>query len=370
MAVYQKEMKHAAAVLAYARKKKKPIIVYDTETEGFSAKEHRIIEISAVKLDPGTLSVLDSMTEYINPGRPLADRIVELTGITDDFLSDYMPEQYVFPKILAFFGNNPVVIGHNVSFDNRFLDAAYKRAGQTLTFAAENDPHLMCVIDTCQMARELLHKPTEIADHKLNTVAAYYGADAGLTWHEAGDDVTACCRIFKAMLHLDEKEGSEEISLETSQTEKGPEKMPDAVITSVGFFLGYRGHNRIYVHTDLGCIFYDGMDKVWDSREVDAQAINIDSIRRQMYGYYHVSDDDTLFKRLFTMHCKMMEDKVGRTVTFEKEEDAGRYAKKMQEKHFDIRIRTLPEKEGYRVELVKFLKSRKGKIVAGSSAGC
>ncbi len=343
---YQKEMKHAGAVLAYARKKKKPIIVYDTETEGFSAKEHGIIEISAVKLDPETLSVVDSMTEYINPGRPLADKIVEVTGITDDFLSDQMPEEKVFPKILVFFGNNPIVMGHNVSFDNRFLTAAYNRGGQTISFAAEDDPCLMCIIDTCQMARELLHKPTDIADHKLKTVAEYYGADAGLTFHEAGDDVTACYRIFKAMLDLDGK--ADEIP------------MPDAVITSVGFFLGYRGHNRIYVHTDLGCIFYDGMDKVWDSKEVDIQTINVDSIRGQMYEYYHVSDDDTLFKCLFTMHCKIMEGKVGKTATFKGEEDAKRYAKKMQEKHFDVRI--WAEGGQYHVETVKFIKSRRGKI--------
>ncbi len=346
MAVYQKEMKHAAEVLAYARKRKRPVIVYDVETEGLSEKEHRIIEISAVKLDPETLSVVDSMTEYINPGRPLADKIVELTGITDDFLSDHMPEKYVFPKILAFFGNNPIVMGHNVGFDNRFLEAAYKREGQTISFAAEDDPHLMCIIDTCQMARELLHKPTEIANHKLNTVAAFYGADAGLTFHEAGDDVTACYRIFKAMFNLSDK----------------AIPMPEVEITSVGFFLGYRGHNRIYVHTNLGCIFYDGMDKVWDSKEVDIQTVNVDSIRRQMYEQYHVSDDEALFKCLFAMYCKIMERKVGKTATFDKAEDAKRYAEKMQEKHFDVRI--LVDGGQYYVETVKFIKSRRGKQVA------
>ncbi len=344
MAAYQKEMKHALAVLDYARKNRKPVIVYDLETEGLSASVHKVIEICAKKMDPNTLEITDSMTEYINPGRPLEEKIKEITGITDEFLEDYLPERYVFPKILEFIGNNPIVMGHNVSFDNRFLEAMYGRAGEQISFASWNDPSFQCIIDTCQMSRELLHKPTDIPSHKLEAVAGYFGADAGLTFHEAGDDVTACYRIFKAMTRPD---------IHSATVKK-------AEITSVGFFMGYRGHNRIYVHTSDGSIFYDGMDKVWDSRELDIAAVDMEDIRRQLFARYGAEDDSSLFRILYQMHCGRMEKRIGEARKFDTEADARRYAKKMQEKHFDVRI---SEADGYTVELAGFLKSRKGKVL-------
>lgn len=344
MAAYQKEMKHALAVLDYARKNKRPVIVYDLETEGLSASRHKVIEICARKMEPDTLEITDSITEYINPGRPLEEKIKEITGITDDFLEDYLPEKYVFPKILEFIGNNPIVMGHNVSFDNRFLEAMYGRAGEEISFASWSDPSFQCIIDTCQMSRELLHKPTDVSSHRLCDVAGYYGADAGLSFHEAGDDVTACYRIFKAMIASD---------VPRTAGEK-------VAIANVGFFMGYRGHNRIYVHTNGGSIFYDGMDKVWDSRELDISAVDMEDVRRQLHARYGAGDDSSLFESLYQAHCRNMEEKVGKAYHFDERADAMDFAKKMQGRHFDVR---LSEADGYAVELARFCKSRMGRML-------
>lgn len=344
MAAYQKEMKHALAVLAYARENERPVIVYDLETEGLSASKHKVIEICARKMDPDTLEIQDSIKEYINPGRLLDGKIKEITGITDEFLEDYLPERYVFPKILEFFGGRPIVMGHNVGFDNRFLAAMYERAGEELSFASEGDPSFQCVIDTCQMSREALRKPADVSSHRLCDVARYYGADAGLSFHEAGDDVVACYRIFKAMLASDASHAAGE----------------KVAVASVGFFMGYRGHNRIYVHTSAGSIFYDGMDKVWDSRELDISAVDMEDVRRQLHERYGAGDDSSLFETLYREHCRSMEEMVGTSCRFDARDDALKYAKKMQGRHFDVH---LSEEDGYAVELSKFCKGRMGRML-------
>jgi len=57
----------------------------DLETTGLNPKEDRIIEIGAVKVIEGR--VADTFSTFINPGRKLEERIVELTGNQDENLT-------------------------------------------------------------------------------------------------------------------------------------------------------------------------------------------------------------------------------------------------------------------------------------------
>ena len=55
-------------------------VCVDLETTGLNPKLDKIIEIGAVKVRDG--KVVDTFSTYVNPGRKLEERIVELTGIT------------------------------------------------------------------------------------------------------------------------------------------------------------------------------------------------------------------------------------------------------------------------------------------------
>ena len=57
------------------------IIAIDVETTGISPEKERMIEIGAFR--PKTGEVFKTL---INPGRPLPEKIIELTGITDEML--------------------------------------------------------------------------------------------------------------------------------------------------------------------------------------------------------------------------------------------------------------------------------------------
>ena len=100
-------------------------VVFDFETTGFNAGgADSIIEIGAVKLKDGM--IVDRFDELINPGRPLPQKIVELTNITDQMLEDKDTEENAVKRFIEWFGEAPMV-AHNAKFDVSFLEMAYKK---------------------------------------------------------------------------------------------------------------------------------------------------------------------------------------------------------------------------------------------------
>ena len=72
----------------------------DTETTGLNPKLDRIIEIGAVKVRDGKIT--DRFESLINPGRKLDERIVQLTGITQEDLKIAPDIAEVLPSLLSF----------------------------------------------------------------------------------------------------------------------------------------------------------------------------------------------------------------------------------------------------------------------------
>lgn len=337
----QKEMLHSKAVLEWAKENNKPIIVFDTETTGLKAKQDVIIQISAQKIDPDNFEVIDVLDLYINPERELPKFIIDLTGVTNEKIKKYPTETEVFSKINDFFEEKSVLIGHNVPFDIKFLSAMYERQNSQLNIY---DGALYLCIDTCQMARELLKRNVDVENHKLRTVASYYGADAGLTFHNSMDDVIACYRIFRAMY---------------TGTKVAGKKCPD--INGVDYVFGYKGHDRVYVQTNMGTIYYDTLDKCWESREFDVNFIDICDFVKKLYKMCDVENDFELCKKIYKNHCNISLLRVGRVKRAESLETAKTISKKMNEKHFDTKIEE--KKECFVITLTAFHKSSMGTTV-------
>lgn len=59
-------------------------IALDLETTGLEPKKEKITEIAALKVEHGQIT--GRFVTLVNPKRPLTERVVELTGITDDML--------------------------------------------------------------------------------------------------------------------------------------------------------------------------------------------------------------------------------------------------------------------------------------------
>ena len=221
------------------------VIVFDTETTGLSANKNHIIQISAqkFKIENGEFVEIARLNRYINPGYSLPPKITEVTGITDDMLIKEEYEEDVFPEIYEFFNDAQCVAGYNVAFDVRFITAMYERQGKTF------DPDF--IVDVLESARDLVSKK-EVENHKLGTIAALYGVDDDLTFHNSMDDVIATSRLM--MVFLTEYNNIKSSSVLNKKVAK---------VYSLSYYKGYRGFSRIYVNTNLGSFYYDIRNKNW-----------------------------------------------------------------------------------------------------------
>lgn len=161
-------------------------VVVDVETTGGSPATDAITEIGAVKLRGGCC--LGTFATLVDPGVPIPPSITYLTGITTSMVAPAPRIGEVLGAFRAFVGD-AVVVGHNVAFDVRFLDAA---------LAAEDHARLPGrVVDTCALARRLVRE--EVPDCKLATLAAHLRLDHR-PCHRALDDALATGDLLHALL--------------------------------------------------------------------------------------------------------------------------------------------------------------------------
>ena len=106
-------------------------IAFDTETTGLDpAQGDRIIELGALELI-NHIPTGRTFHTRINPGKPVSEATVRITGITDADLKDCPPFEHpdVIDAFLSFIGD-ATLVAHNASFDRGFLNAELARCGR------------------------------------------------------------------------------------------------------------------------------------------------------------------------------------------------------------------------------------------------
>lgn len=131
--------------------------VLDTETTGLSAYYNEVIEIGILRVRGG--AVVDKYSQLIHPEYPIDGFITALTGITNEMVAGMPSITEVRDAVLSFVGDD-VIVGHNTSFDIRFLNAG---------FGSEIKNEYM---DTMQFARKIY---PELDHHRLSDLAEYLG---------------------------------------------------------------------------------------------------------------------------------------------------------------------------------------------------
>lgn len=156
-------------------------VVLDLETTGLSPDDEEIIDIGCIKVKDGEM--VGEFSSLINPGRHIPSNITKKTGISDEDVKDAPPLEDMLHELLDFIGGFPVV-GHNVSFDIRFLCAACCRYGY--------DSEHFQYVDTLTLARKCVD---ETENHKLDTLVEELGLTGGET-HRALNDAGYTLQIL------------------------------------------------------------------------------------------------------------------------------------------------------------------------------
>ncbi|SDK24219.1 PolC-type DNA polymerase III [Lacicoccus qingdaonensis] len=161
-------------------------VVFDVETTGLSSKYDKIIELAGVKVKGG--EIIDRYEAFSNPNEPLTETIKEITGITDDMLTDAPPISEVITEFKEWVGD-AIFVAHNASFDMGFIEAAYQKENLG---SYENG-----VIDTLELSRTV---NTDFKKHGLNILAKKYNVEL-TQHHRAIYDAEATAYIFIKMLY-------------------------------------------------------------------------------------------------------------------------------------------------------------------------
>ena len=144
--------------------KEQGYVVVDVETTGLRVDQHEIMEIAAIHIVDHQIA--DSFSTLIHIQQPVPETITQLTGIDDELLRrEGRPLPEAMQAFLAFVDTRRVLC-HNAGFDYAFLKAACRKC----RLPEFKNPYA----DTLQMAKRQFD---DVVDHKLTTLAAYFGLD-------------------------------------------------------------------------------------------------------------------------------------------------------------------------------------------------
>lgn len=159
-----------------------PVAVIDFETTGLTPGYDRVVEVSIVRIDPGSTPKLVFDT-LVNPSRPMA--ATEIHGITDSDVAKAPRFQDIAGEVLAA-TKGCVVAAYNVYFDMKFLNFELSNAG-----VAHDPPHF------CLMyLRTMLGLGTRC---KLEEACRQIGVDYAVS-HVAANDALAAGHLFRNYL--------------------------------------------------------------------------------------------------------------------------------------------------------------------------
>lgn len=170
--------------------------VLDLETTGFSFRTEKITEVGIMKVKNG--EVIDEFSCFVNPEKPIPQRVVEVTNITDEMVKDADTIDKIMPKIIEFVGDS-VLVAHNADFDIGFLKYNAKILGLSL----ENT-----YLDTLRLAKALF---PDFKKYKLGIIADNLGIKVEVA-HRALDDVDTTVKVLKVMLDMLKEKGVKNIN--------------------------------------------------------------------------------------------------------------------------------------------------------------
>jgi DNA polymerase-3 subunit epsilon len=156
-------------------------VVVDVETTGGRPGLHRVTEIGAVKVKGG--KIIDEWSSLINPQRSIPPKIMRLTGITQEMVTDAPIFAEIVDSFEAFMGD-AIFAAHNVNFDYGFISAEFQMVDRRFRHTK---------ICTCAYMRKLYPGHSS---YSLKNLCRDYNIDL-TSHHRALCDAKAAARLLK-----------------------------------------------------------------------------------------------------------------------------------------------------------------------------
>ncbi|HET9385035.1 MAG TPA: UvrD-helicase domain-containing protein [Gemmatimonadales bacterium] len=150
-------------------------VTFDFETTDADVATCGVVEIGAARVVNG--EIVDRFHTLVNPFKPISAGATKLHGYTDADVSRAPPFSEVFPRFMAFVGDDILVAHNGQKFDIPVL----RRLG--------NVDHLV-FYDTLPLVRSLSQDSA-----KLEDLATRFGIDVGRA-HHALDDACTLARVY------------------------------------------------------------------------------------------------------------------------------------------------------------------------------
>lgn len=164
------------------------IVYFDTETTGLDCRGCQIIELAMITYVNGVKK--SEYDEFIKTDKPLPSKITEITGITDQMLSEGKNESDVAYDLKEKLTPGTLMIAHNCQFDLSFVYNLLKRH-----YPLEADSIVGNVdwLDTLTVLKDRKEYP-----HKLIDAVNYYNIEE-VNFHRAIDDTKALVDVTHAL---------------------------------------------------------------------------------------------------------------------------------------------------------------------------
>jgi len=175
----------------------RPLAITDIESTGTDHTRHEIVDIGLVLLDPRTLETISEWSVKVRPEHPEdhpEPAAIAVSGYAPELWKDAMPlseaiRAYI-PKV-----EGAVFTGWNVTFDWRFMDAAFRKTAQVPTL----DYHRLCIFS---MAYDRLHA-AGLDSYSLDGVAKHFGLPGEPRPHLALNGARRAAEILRLLRAMD-----------------------------------------------------------------------------------------------------------------------------------------------------------------------
>jgi DNA polymerase-3 subunit epsilon len=172
------------------------LIILDTETTGINPREgHRIVEVGCVEMVNRQLTGR-SYHAYINPRFEMEQEVIDIHGLTNDFLRDKPLFGQIADEFIDFIKGAELVI-HNAKFDVGFMDHEFAMLTKKVPMTYD-----MCTVtDTLKVSKDEFGSPKT-----LDYLAKFYKVDklVDRTYHGALIDAQLLAFVYIEMTRKQE----------------------------------------------------------------------------------------------------------------------------------------------------------------------